>query len=145
MINDFLGGGDRVACVAEFVDNGGVLTPAMAKKFSREAVKTASEDYGFAEDAEKWRKDWMAKSESYFDDENAKQYAENEYAGVASDGTTESEENTFDDDTFIKIMGKNLIKTEEMKDFIYLDKNGHITVGVGSMLDNVGKFKSMEW
>lgn len=42
-------------------------------------------------------------------------------------------------------MGENLIKTEKAKDYIYLDKYGHITVGIGNMIDDEKKFKSLEW
>ena len=45
----------------------------------------------------------------------------------------------------ITLMGKNLIKTENMKNYIYLDKYRHITSGVGALLDDEKVFKSIPW
>ena len=59
--------------------------------------------------------------------------------------TTEQNKEESDDTNFIRLMGKNLIETEKMNNFIYLDKYGHITAGIGSMLDDEKIFKNMKW
>ena len=82
--------------------------------------------------------------------------ADNEHSRTKSDASIErnnidSENNdsqsvySISDKKLIRLMGENLIKTEKAKDYIYLDKYGHITVGIGNMIDNEKKFKSLDW
>ena len=45
----------------------------------------------------------------------------------------------------IMTMGHNLIKTEEFKNYIYLDKYRHITSGIGILLDDEKEVKEIPW
>ena len=50
-----------------------------------------------------------------------------------------------DDSKLLELMAYNLLDTEKMKNYIYLDKFGHITAGVGALLDDEEEFKSVPW
>ena len=72
-----------------------------------------------------------------------KQYAENDKANVASD--VSYSKNMLSDEELLELMANNLLETEKMKNYIYLDKFGHITSGVGELLDDEKAFKSVPW
>jgi len=76
-------------------------------------------------------------------DENIPQPTDGESDSARSENVRENTQDN--DNAFIKLMGENLVKTENMKSFIYLDKYGHITAGIGKLLDNETAFKSMNW
>lgn len=69
------------------------------------------------------------------------QYAVNDKANVTSIPFIKN----VDDDSLLELMAHNLLDTEKMKNYIYLDKYGHITSGVGALLDDEKAFKSVPW
>jgi len=73
-----------------------------------------------------------------------KQYAENDKSGVMSDAVNYNP-NYISDEELLEIMADNLLETEKIKNYIYLDKYGHITSGVGALLDDEEAFKSIPW
>ena len=80
------------------------------------------------------------------DNYNAKplpQYAANDKANMASDILYFK--NMLSDEELLELMANNLLETEKMKNYIYLDKFGHITSGVGALLDDEKAFKSVPW
>lgn len=72
------------------------------------------------------------------------QYSENDKAGIATDATYDLTQNMSDNE-LLNLMAHNLLATEKMKNYIYLDKFGHITSGVGALLDDEKAFKSVPW
>ncbi len=73
-----------------------------------------------------------------------KKYAENDNAGVKSDAINYNPRYILDEE-LLEIMADNLLETEKIKNYIYLDKYGHITSGVGALLDDEKAFKSVPW
>ncbi len=71
------------------------------------------------------------------------QYAENDKSGIKSDATFLKAD--INDKELLELMANNLLETEKMKNYIYLDKFGHITSGVGALLDDEKAFKSVPW
>lgn len=71
------------------------------------------------------------------------QYAENNKSGIKSDATFSKAD--INDKELLELMANNLLETEKMKNYIYLDKFGHITSGVGALLDDEKAFKSVPW
>ncbi|MBR1915956.1 MAG: minor capsid protein [Alphaproteobacteria bacterium] len=49
------------------------------------------------------------------------------------------------DEELLNLMASNLLETERMKTYIYLDKYGHITSGIGALLDDEKSFKNVPW
>ncbi len=78
-----------------------------------------------------------------FDTKDATLYAANDKTNVASDVLYFK--NMLTDEELLELMANNLLETEKMKDYIYLDKFGHITSGVGALLDDEKAFKSVPW
>jgi hypothetical protein len=74
---------------------------------------------------------------------NFPQYAANDKANIASDVLYFK--NMLSDEELLELMANNLLETEKMKNYIYLDKFGHITSGVGALLDDEKAFKSVPW
>jgi hypothetical protein len=74
---------------------------------------------------------------------NFPQYAVNDKANVATDVLYFK--NMLSDEELLELMANNLLETEKMKNYIYLDKFGHITSGVGALLDDEKAFKSVPW
>lgn len=74
---------------------------------------------------------------------NFPQYAANDKANVATDVLYFK--NMLSDEELLELMANNLLETEKMKNYIYLDKFGHITSGVGALLDDEEAFKSVPW
>ena len=74
---------------------------------------------------------------------NFPQYAANDKANIASDVLYFK--NMLSDEELLELMANNLLETEKMKNYIYLDKFGHITSGVGALLDDEEAFKSVPW
>lgn len=74
---------------------------------------------------------------------NFPQYAANDKANTASDVLYFK--NMLSDEELLELMANNLLETEKMKNYIYLDKFGHITSGVGALLDDEKAFKSVPW
>ena len=74
---------------------------------------------------------------------NFPQYAANDKANVATDVLYFK--NMLSDEELLELMANNLLGTEKMKNYIYLDKFGHITSGVGALLDDEKAFKSVPW
>ena len=78
-----------------------------------------------------------------FDTKDVTLYAANDKANVASDVLYFK--NMLTDEELLELMANNLLETEKMKDYIYLDKFGYITSGVGALLDDEKAFKSVPW
>ena len=72
------------------------------------------------------------------------QYAENDKSEIKSDVIPHNP-NYISDEELLEIMADNLLETEKIKNYIYLDKYGHITSGVGALLDDEKAFKSVPW
>ena len=75
-------------------------------------------------------------------DKSLTKYAQNDCVGAKSDSTFSK---TYNDKELLELMANNLLETEKMKNYIYLDKFGHITSGVGALLDDENAFKSVPW